>query len=204
MYHPDRLAYYQKELEKQYALGTAGNLAQFTHIFQTLEYVATKAVHISAPDSKLFQTEVQEYYDFKSALKHKEYGNLHVIYQDHDFAQIEGELELSGYYIDDLSGIELCIHLIALDLSNNEIFDITNLRFLHLLEELDLSYNKVYSIDILSELHYLKHLDLAFNNVEDISSLLHLGSLEYVNIIGNNIPEFQINALKGRGVIIAH
>ena len=161
-------------------------------------------MHISAPNAKLFHTEVQEYYDFKSALKHKEYGNLDVIYQDHDFVQIEGDLELSGYRIDDLSGIELCIHLITLDLSNNEIFDITNLRFLHLLEELDLSYNKVHNIDILSELHYLTHLDLAFNNAEDISSLLQLNRLEYVNVIGNNIPEFQINALKGRGVIIAH
>lgn len=122
-----------------------------------------------------------------------------------DLEQIDGELVLSNYEIDDLDGIQHCSHLRALDLSGNRIDNIYELRFLEDLEELDLSYNHLHSINELAEIHSLKVVYLDENSIEDISPLLHLPSLEFVSVIGNPLSSMQpIYELQENGVMVVY
>ena len=141
-------------------------------------------------------------HDFISALKQKEYGNLDVIYSLHDLQNLEGDLELSGYRIIDLSGLEHCGYLTALNLSNNYIYDISQLSSLTLLEHIDLSFNRITRIDALSGMNSLRTADLSFNEIVDISALMNLERLEYINCAGNSVPEFQRYWFQKKGVII--
>ncbi len=122
-----------------------------------------------------------------------------------DLEQIDGELVLSNHDIEDLDGIQHCIHLNALDLSSNQIDNIYELQFLEDLEELDLSYNQINSIDELAELHRLKVLYLDGNSIEDISPLLQLPTLEFVSVIGNPLSNMQpISELQENGVVVVY
>ncbi len=229
LYHPDRLEFYRKEMARHHSNGEIKNLNQFSHIFQILEEIDKpgsipsespslsvcadqnesswygdavdwdEVVYDEAHERETFESGV---YDFISALKKKEYGNLDVVYRKQDLANTEGDLELSGYNIQDLSGLEFCTNIVTLDLSNNCIFDISQLGYLHLLEELDLSFNQISQIDVLSELEYLKILDLSFNRINNIRPLFDLNRLEYVNLVGNPVQEKQIAILRKKGTVV--
>jgi Leucine-rich repeat (LRR) protein len=229
LYHPDRLEFYKKEIARHHTNGEIKNLKRFSHIFQILEEIDktgpipsesqsvysdqnesdwygdavdwNAVIYDEAHERETFESGV---YDFISALKEKEYGNLDVVYRKQDLANTEGDLELSGYNIRDLSGLEFCTNIVTLDLSNNLIHDITHVGYLHLLEELDLSFNQISQIDVLSELEYLKILDLSFNQIKDIRSLLGLNHLEYVNLVGNEIPKSQIETLHKKRIVVVH
>ena len=125
LYHPDRLEVYRKAMTELFNEGDAASLNRYAHVFVMLEKIKQKPFnkheakeqteshtrgskrHRSAdPDDDILTGEAD---DFISALKQKEYGNLDVVYHKQDLANTEGEIELSGYHIRDLSGLELCI-----------------------------------------------------------------------------------------------
>jgi hypothetical protein len=143
-------------------------------------------------------------YNILSAVKLKEYGNLDVKMNLAHLADIEGELELSNYDIDDLSGIENCINITSLDLSANHISDISKISDLTILEDIDLSNNLISDIHVLSYLVNLKNIDLSHNSIDDISALKELDELEYLNIIGNEVSQKDIDELKSKGVVVIH
>lgn len=220
LYHPDRLEVYRKAITEFFNLGDLLSLEQYAHVFMMLESVN----NLPAPErdgqgdtrhhsyksrsgtNRSVETEDEILSggenDFISALKQKEYGNLDVVYHKQDLVNTEGEIELSGYHILDLSGLELCVHITSLNLSDNLIYDISPVGYLHLLEEVDLSFNRIAHVVVLSELKYLRILDLSFNQIEDIRSLYELDKLEYVNVIGNPIPGNQIADLRKSGVLV--
>ena len=159
-------------------------------------------------EEKLFKTDI----DFKNetkqgkslfeAVKHKEYGNLNVDFELYNLTQIEGDLELSDYDIDDLFGIEYCKNLTSIDLSNNNIFDLTGINKLTRLQELYLSNNEIEDIGLLRLLRNLHILNLAGNTISDIQPLFRLRKLVFVNLIGNKIPEKQIQILRNNDVVV--
>ena len=229
LYHPDKLEFYQKAIDRHFSAGETVQLQQLSHIFRILEYIDQVPLKSAKPASDLnpeyrydttatddpgrttyetvdlyeggdYQIEVE--HNFFTALKHKEYGNLDVVYHEEDLRNVEGDLELSNYNIFDLSGLELCENLIALDLSNNRIFDISAIRELHLLEEIDFSFNQIMYVDSLAGKNYLRRIDVSFNQIEDISPLLTLRKLEYLNVVGNPIPKSQIDEFRSRGVLV--
>ena len=231
LYHPDRLEFYRKEIATHHGNGEIKNLNRFSHIFRILEQIDKPGPIPSESQSRSVYPDQNEHdmygdavdwneviydaeheretfengeYDFISALKEKEYGNVDVVYRKQDLANTEGDLELSGYDIRDLSGLELCTSIVTLDLSNNHIFDITSIGYLHLLEELDLSFNQISQIQVLSELEYLKTLDLSFNHIQDIKALFDLNHLEYINLIGNEIPQNQRDVLRKKEVVVVY
>jgi Leucine-rich repeat (LRR) protein len=227
LYHPDRLAYYERKIKTLHNHPDMESLKQLSHILISLAYVDDNEAVLQArsletggrneddvwrsrnpaetneafnwADFKLWPG--HEEHDFISALNHKEYGNFGVPLQEHDLSLID-EVELSGYGISDLTGIHQCYNLSLLDLSNNNITDIDSLRHLPYLEEIDLSYNEIIHIYALSELHKLQVIDLSFNQIKDIRSLLHLSSLKYLNITGNHIPRDQVDELRKREITI--
>ncbi|NQT24638.1 leucine-rich repeat domain-containing protein [candidate division KSB1 bacterium] len=214
LYHPDKLLSILKKIEDAYKDGPIETLKHFLHISSTLAFIEKTAAQPSedqniqssnqrADCSPATPTRMDTNDgSFISALKQKEYGNLDVVYHDGDLINMEGDLELSGYQIQNLSGLELCQNLIELDLSHNTIYDIWALSQLYLIEELNLSSNRIGSIDALESLSHLRILDLSFNDIEDIESLYDLEKLEVVNLIGNPIKEEQLPPLRRRGVVV--
>jgi Leucine-rich repeat (LRR) protein len=112
------------------------------------------------------------------------------------------DLELSSSGINDLYGVQFCIHARSIDLSDNSISDLLPLINLKELEELNLSDNEIGIIDELSYLRGLRSIILSNNCIDDISPLFELKRLEYVDLSGNNVDIDQIDTLTGLGVAV--
>lgn len=141
-------------------------------------------------------------HDVLTALKLREYGNLDVDLHLHHLELIEGELDLSSYEINDLSGIENCIHVTSLNLSDNEIEDLLPLGLMVQLKELYLAANRIENLSALSTLFSLEVLDLAENEIRDIGCLLGLQALKVLVVTGNRIPAEQLLEFRKQGVIV--
>lgn len=96
-------------------------------------------------------------------------------------------LDLSGFNIENIDGIQLFDGLKELNLSNNKIQDLEPLEDMFYLESLNLSGNKVEDLEPLEELHSLKYLNLSDNNVRHVDSLKKLEYLKYLNLSKNDI-----------------
>jgi len=140
---------------------------------------------------------------FTEAFKKEIFGNLDLHPTAADAASLEGELILAGYGINDLSGIEYCVHISALNLSHNDIQNVNHLAELVNLVSLDLSHNLLDAADELAGLIYLEELDISANDIDDISFLLPMKSLKFVNLTGNPVRGSEIiPRLEKRGVIV--
>jgi internalin A len=140
-------------------------------------------------------------YNFYDAIKLREYGDTEIEYPSYYLEEIE-EFELSSSDLNDLDGVQFCIHAKSIDVSNNCISDLSPLVGLKDLEELNLSDNQVGFIDDLSYLKGLRSVMLSNNYIEDISPLFELKNLEYVELSGNKIDPEQISILTGSGVTV--
>ena len=112
------------------------------------------------------------------------------------------DFELSSSGINDLDGVQFCIHARSLDLSDNRITDLLPLITLKELEELNLAGNEIGIIDELSYLRGLRSVILSNNYIDDISPLFELNNLEYVDLSGNRVDMEQIDMLAGLGVTV--
>ena len=144
-----------------------------------------------------------EEYGFIEAVNDLYIGNMEYELSVSDLQNLDGELDLSGFDIDDLAGAEHCVNITAMNLSGNKLIKIHHLAGLVKLESLYLSENGIEDISSLGSLSGLRELDLSFNFVEDISVLAGLTSLQYVNLIDNPVKNVQvIDELSKKGVIV--
>jgi Leucine-rich repeat (LRR) protein len=139
--------------------------------------------------------------NFYNAIKIRQYGHTNIEFPRNYLEDID-EFELSSSDINDLDGVQFCIHAKIMDLSDNKINDLSPLIGLSLLEDLNVSDNQIANLDVLSNLVNLKRLYLSNNYFDDISPLLELDKLEYVDLTGNEISLYQINQLKDIGVTV--
>lgn len=138
---------------------------------------------------------------FFEALKTRDMSDPDTDYPLNYLQEME-ELEFSSYGINDLDGIQFCIHARTMDLSNNQISDLLPLTGLRELEDLDLSDNEIGFIDDIGNLKKLKSVMLANNYIEDISPLFELNDLEYVDLAGNRIDPLQLDTLHEMGITV--
>lgn len=97
-------------------------------------------------------------------------------------------LDLSGFSIENIDGIELFDGLKELNLSNNKIQDLEPLEDMFYLESINLSGNKrIEDLEPLEELHSLKYLNLSDNDIRYVDSLKELEYLKYLNLSKNDI-----------------
>ncbi len=147
--------------------------------------------------------EAVENFDFISAITAEYLGNTSRYFKPADLAELEGELDLSGYGIGDLSGLEYCVNLSILNLSGNCISNLYEVQFLAYLRELYLSDNQIEDLDVLRRLNELEILDLSNNEVEDISALLSIDSLKFVDLRKNPVRDKEaLDRLKSRCVVV--
>lgn len=225
LYHPDRVHYHINEINRLAEQNNYDGLLEHSHIlrlerieeianslngYEDIDYSPVYEWDINAEGFNItndIDDEVKEVktnrkeYDFYDAIKLRQYGNTDVEFPSYYLEDIE-EFELSSSDINDLDGVQFCIHAKNIDLSNNKIIDLTALVGLMHLEELNISDNQIGNIDILSNLTNLKRVILSNNCVEDISPLFELDKLEYADLSGNKISLEQINELIQLGVTV--
>ncbi len=228
MYHPDRAIYHIKEIDRLTALNDFDGLLAYSHIlrlerieeitssiksYEDIDYSPVyewdldiegfTIINVNDPYEPIHtKTHTDSVgYTFYDAIKIREYGDPDVEYPPFYLEEIE-ELELSSSDVNDLDGVQFCIHAKTIDVSYNRISDLSPLVGLTDLEELNLSDNQVGIIDELSYLKRLKSVLLSNNYINDISPLFELQELEYVELSGNNVDIGQINRLADTGVTV--
>ena len=162
---------------------------------------APNAEYESMNDRSSGNSKNSEGFDFYDALKIRMYGHTEIEIPSYYLEDID-EIEMSQSNINDLSGIENCVHAISFDLSGNKIDDIYPLVGMFQIEDLNLSDNQITNIDALSSLPNLKSLNISYNLITDISPLFELENLVFVDISGNDISELQIQELEMIGIEI--
>lgn len=224
LYHPDRLHYHLGEINRLADQNNFDGLQRYAHIlklerieeiartinsFEDIDYSPVYDWDFHTEGYSIISDEDIEsdlitgpnVCNFYNAIKIRQYGHTNIEFPRNYLEDID-EFELSSSDINDLEGIQFCIHAKTMDLSDNQINDLTPLIGLSLLEDLNVSDNKIANIDVLSNLVNLKRLYLSNNYFDDISPLLELDKLEYVDLAGNDISLDQITRLKNQGVIV--
>lgn len=232
-YHPDKLSKVRQDIERLYENGNIQELQKMKnrYLFRERKHIPIREFSVFSEESYDYEEDdfgygeemfdslddyeepgevddeyvYEEEFGFIEALNLSLFGNLSFFLTSDDMQHIQGEINLSDYDLEDLSGIEYCVNVVSFNLSCNQIRKIHNLAFLTRLESLYLSENLLESINDLSELINLRELDVSYNEIEDFSVLLRLPSLEYVNIMGNPLQDKTIlEELAARGVIVIH
>jgi len=229
LYHPDRGNYHRQEIDRLAVNNDYKGLSSYAHIlslgsieeiavtlagYEDIDYSPVYEWDINLNDFIIITSEEKPIQDkkntkekrsrgisFYDAVKIRMYGNTHIEFPPYYLEDIE-ELELAQSGIDDLDGVQYCIHAISLDLSGNSIEDISWLWGLKQLQEINLSDNRISDIDTLSNLKNIRTLNLSHNTISDISPLLNLEKLEYLEISGTKAPQEQIRELEELGVTV--
>ena len=136
---------------------------------------------------------------FYEAVKIRQYGNTKISFPAYYLEDID-EFEFAESDINDLDGIQYCIHAVNIDLSDNRIADLRLLENLGMIEMLNLSDNRISDIDSLEYLTNLRELNLTNNRIQDISPLFSLENLEFVDLSGNRIPAASLRKLREKGI----
>jgi hypothetical protein len=229
LYHPDRGDFHRNEIVKLADNNDYDGLLGYSHILllgRIEEIAATLSGYEDIDYSPVYEWDVnlegftvitvkesgqtrpkyktvnhRKVHTFYDAVKIRMYGRTNVSFPPHYLEDME-EFELSQSGINDLDGVQYCIHATIMDLSDNTISDISQLWDLKLLEELNLSDNKIEDIGMLANLRNLKTLNLSDNPVRDVSSLFNLDKLDYVDLKGTHVPDKQIRKIEEQGVTV--
>lgn len=227
LYHPDRGESHRTQILQAAETQNAHVLSRFEHIFviQDIEEIAANIEcyedidyhpeyewDVSGSGFSYFEDKKKKTrkrptkkstngYTLYDAVKIRQFGDTSTNFPVYYLEEMD-ELELSECEIDDLDGLEYCIHTAILDLSFNRIYDLTPFSTLNYLQELNLSNNQIGYIDALAFLQQLKSVDLSHNSIDDISPLFEIESLEFADLTGNKIPPEQIRELRDLGVTV--
>ncbi len=229
LYHPDRGSFHRSEIEKLAAKNDHDGLLNYSHIlmlnrieeiaealtsYEDIDYSPVYEWDLNLEGFSIIDTRKsgqadyerhdkprKKFNTFYNALKFRMYGKSTVGFPSHYLEDLE-ELELSQSGINDLDGVQFCIHTTTLDLSDNAISDISLLWGLKLIENLNLSDNRIEIIDTLVNLRNLKTLVLSNNPIKDVSPLHNLSKLEYVELSGTRVSHDRILKLEELGITV--
>jgi len=226
LYHPDRADLHRNEINRLTLEDNFEELLNYSHIlklerieeiasslnsyedidyspvyawdFETEGFSVMSNNEKSKSSEKRFKQQAKRY-SFYNAIKIRYYGHTKIDYPSY-YLEDTDEFELSGSGVDDLDGIQFCLHTQVFDLSENHISDLSLLSNLTAIEELNLSDNEIEDIEPIGYLTNLRSITLCNNKITDISPLLDLGRLEYADLSGNKIAPTQIETLRELGV----
>lgn len=226
LYHPDRAGFHINEINRLLSLNDFDGLLECSHIlrlerideiansldsYEDIDYspvyewdFETEGFTITEEKDTIIDLKPKrskKCYAFYDAIKIREYGHTDIEFPSYYLKDFD-EFELASAYINDLDGVQFCIHANIIDVSDNQISDLQPLIGLKQLEELNLSDNQIGYIDVLAFLVNLKTLNLSNNLFDDVSPLFQLQKLEYVNLTGNKIDKKQIDHLIEMGITV--
>jgi hypothetical protein len=225
LYHPDRGEFHRAEIIKLADADNFDALLNYSHILklerieemasalESLEDIDYSPVYAWDFDDDGFTVQSDsgkknktgnlserknKHVTFYEAVKIRQYGNTKISFPAYYLEDID-EFEFAESDIDDLDGIQYCIHAVNVDLSDNRIADLRLLENLGMIEMLNLSDNRISDIDSLEYLTNLRELNLANNRVNDISPLFSLENLEFIDLTGNPVTHVQIKKIRELG-----
>ncbi|MBN1145345.1 MAG: leucine-rich repeat domain-containing protein [Bacteroidales bacterium] len=229
LYHPDRGDFHRSEIDRLAAREDHDGLLGYSHILMLgrIEEIAASlsnyedidyspvyewdvnlegftVINSREPENMSRQKETtrrKAHCSFYDAVKIRMYGKTSVDFPTY-YLEDTDEFELSQSGINDLDGVQYCIHALTIDLSDNSISDLSPLWGLTQLEELNLADNRIEELETLVNLRNLKNLNLSNNPVKDISSLFTMSKLEYVNLTNTKVSGSQIRELEETGVAV--
>ncbi len=228
LYHPDRGELHRKEIEKLAIAGNFDALLGYSHILklerleeisillESYEDIDYSPVYVWDFDSEGFtinddshkkvkntnlNNRKNKLVSFYEAIRIRQYGYSKINFPNYYLEDID-EFELSDSNINNLDGVQFCIHAVNIDLSENHIVDLRPLENLGILEMLNLSYNRIAFIDSLEYLTNLHELHLANNHIRDIEPLFSLENLEFVDLTGNPVPVKLIEKLRNQVAVV--
>ncbi len=105
-----------------------------------------------------------------------------------EFMKTLKEIDLYGYNIKDIRGIEFAINASYINLSRNNIYDASHLGKLKNLVNLDLNENKIENIDFLKKMKNLRSIGLESNNIKILPKLKN-PNLTMLNLDNNSISD---------------
>jgi Leucine-rich repeat (LRR) protein len=226
LYHPDRGEFHRSEISKLAETEDFDALLNYSHILklerieemasalESLEDIDYSPVYawdfgddgFTITSDSDHKQNAENLYNWKNktvtfyeAVKIRQYGNTKISFPAYYLEDID-EFEFAESDINDLDGIQYCIHAVNVDLSGNRIGDLRLLENLGMIEMLNLSDNRISDIDSLEYLTNLRELNLANNRISDIEPLFSLENLEFVDLSGNRIPAASIKKLKEKGI----
>jgi Leucine-rich repeat (LRR) protein len=226
LYHPDRGEFHRTEISKLTDTDNFEALLNYSHILklerieemasalESLEDIDYSPVYAWDFDNDGFTVKSDSEQKQKSgnlnnrknkpvsfyeAVKIRQYGNTKISFPAYYLEDID-EFEFAESDINDLDGIQYCIHAVNVDLSDNRIADLRLLENLGMIEMLNLSDNRITDIDALEYLTNLRELNLANNRIQDVSPLFSLENLEFVDLTGNKIPTASVRKLREKGI----
>jgi Leucine-rich repeat (LRR) protein len=232
LYHPDRSEVHCREINRLADTSDFDRLLGYTHIlklerieeiagsldsYEDIDYSPVYEWDVSTEGFRTFtdsdedEDEVDNEpsgsdrqnkgFSLYDAVKMRMYGDTEIEYPTYYLEDWE-EFELSASEINDLDGIQYCVHVKNFDLSDNNIHDLTLLSTLIALEELNLADNNIRYIDAIGYLKNLHSVNLSNNRIEDIGPLFRLENLEFADLAGNKISASQLKSLQEAGVTI--
>ena len=226
LYHPDRGEFHRTEIIKLAEADNFDALLNYSHIlklerleeisaliesFEDIDYSPVYAWDFDSEGftvksetgqklkNETLNTRKNKLVTFYEAIKIRQYGHTKISFPAYYLEDID-EFEMASSDIDDLDGIQYCLHAVNVDLSDNFIDDLRHLENLGLIEMLNLSDNRISDIDSLEYLTNLRELNLANNRIQDISPLFLLEHLEFVDLSGNKIPPASLRKLSDKGI----
>ena len=226
LYHPDRGEFHRTEIEKLAEADNFDALLNYSHIlklerleeisaliesFEDIDYSPVYAWDFDSEGftvksetglklkNETLNTRKNKLVTFYEAVKIRQYGHTKISFPAYYLEDID-EFEMASSDINDLDGIQYCLHAVNVDLSDNFIDDLRQLENLGMIEMLNLSDNRIADIDSLEYLTNLRELNLANNRIQDISPLFSLENLEFVDLSGNRIPPASLRKLKEKGI----
>jgi len=228
LYHPDRANYYLNEIKRLVEEKNFDGLLAFSHIlklerieeisnalnsYEDLDYSPVYDWEMETDGFTIVDDQEKKHakttskrpvaVDFYDALKIRHYGHTGIEIPSWYLEDID-EFELSASGINDLDGVQYCIHAVSMDLSDNRIADLSPLVGLDRLEELNLADNLISDIDAIGNLVRLKYVNLTNNRIQDLSPLLELENLEQVDLTGNPIPPEQLKRLTDLDIKVSY
>ena len=231
LYHPDRGDFHRNEINRRAAVNDHDGLLEYAHIlllgrieeiaatlasYEDIDYSPVYEWDINLdgftivtdkdclePEKKNKRSKSSGGYTFYDAVKIRMFGKTTIGFPPHYLEDLD-EFELAQSDIDDLDGVQYCIHAVAMDLSGNTIHDISQLWGLTQLEELNISDNRIEDIDALANLRNLRSIDLSNSYIKDITPLTGLNKLEFIDLTGSRILPQQVRELEELGITVIY
>jgi hypothetical protein len=234
IYHPDKEAFYNQEIDKHFHNKNFDDLKQYAHILviNDIDYSSSASISMDTDIDEDIDYSPEYIWDYeRDGYEYFDSEEEAESYEDRDYFAEENtfynavkrkvygsikvdlpsyyledfeDIEMAEYEIESLEGIEFCLQAVVVDLSKNLIEDISGLWDLVNIEELYLADNQIGYIDTLNNLKKLRVLDISNNCIDDISPLFDLENLEYLNVIGNKIPPAQIEEFSKRDIMLLY
>jgi Leucine-rich repeat (LRR) protein len=195
LYHPDKGAFYRKEIEKAYSTGTIDNLTKYSHILM-IDEIESIAKSVEIDEDLDYEPDYQwdggedgyNYYSEHDSKTGKSHSDDDSYPEDDLFSDYDDNMNTEDDLDENYSGESDNTFFAALKIKIYGRIKI-DLPF-HYLEEFDdieMADCDIESLDGIEHCINVVYVDLAGNRIKDISELRNLSKIEEIYLSDNDI-----------------